>query len=150
MAKIMGSDNLYELEMPLKTLNLGLHSIDNLEIGISEPYKIGRRKKGKGNFFYYKKGLYIGETSDDIISYVDGENNLSSENNEPVKRSRHIPEDVKDAVWRRDEGKCTQCGSNENLEFDHMIPHSKGGANTKRNIQLLCESCNRKKSDKIG
>ena len=66
------------------------------------------------------------------------------------KRSRTIPDDVKDAVWRRDEGKCTQCGSNENLEFDHIIPHSKGGANTKRNIQLLCESCNRKKSDKIG
>ena len=37
----------------------------------------------------------------------------------------------------------------ESVEFDHIIPHSKGGANTKRNIQLLCESCNRKKSDKI-
>ena len=64
-------------------------------------------------------------------------------------RSRSISEQVKNAVWRRDEGKCVQCGSNENLEFDHIIPHSKGGANTKRNIQLLCESCNRKKSDKI-
>ena len=66
------------------------------------------------------------------------------------KGSRTIPEDVKDAVWRRDEGKCTVCGSNENLEFDHIIPHSKGGSNTKRNIQLLCEPCNRTKSDKIG
>jgi hypothetical protein len=72
----------------------------------------------------------------------------SFEHNE--KRSRSITEDVKDAVWRRDEGKCTQCGSNEDLEFDHIIPHSKGGANTKRNIQLLCEPCNRKKSDNIG
>jgi hypothetical protein len=72
----------------------------------------------------------------------------SFEHNE--KRSRSITEDVKDAVWRRDEGKCIQCGSNENLEFDHIIPHSKGGANTKRNIQLLCEPCNRKKSDNIG
>ena len=64
--------------------------------------------------------------------------------------SRYISEKVKDAVWRRDEGKCTKCGSNENLEFDHIIPHSKGGSNTKRNIQLLCEICNRQKSDKIG
>jgi len=71
-----------------------------------------------------------------------------SENNE--KRSRTITEDIKDAVWRRDDGKCTQCGSNESLEFDHIIPHSKGGANTKRNIQILCEPCNRRKSDNIG
>jgi len=65
-------------------------------------------------------------------------------------RSRRIQESVKDAVWRRDGGKCVQCGSNEYLEFDHIIPFSKGGANTKRNIQLLCESCNRAKSDNIG
>jgi hypothetical protein len=66
------------------------------------------------------------------------------------KSSRHISQDVKDKVWRRDEGKCRDCGSNQNLEFDHIIPYSKGGANTYRNIQLLCQSCNRKKSDKIG
>lgn len=66
------------------------------------------------------------------------------------KRSRRISQDVKDKVWRRDEGRCVECGSNENLEFDHIIPFSKGGANTYRNIQLLCESCNRSKSAKIG
>ena len=66
------------------------------------------------------------------------------------KRSRRISQDVKDKVWNRDGGKCVECSSNENLEFDHIIPHSKGGANTYRNIQLLCEPCNRSKSDKIG
>ena len=64
--------------------------------------------------------------------------------------SRNIPRDVKDSVWNRDGGRCVECGSNKNLEFDHIIPHSKGGSNTYRNIQLLCESCNRSKSDKIG
>ena len=64
---------------------------------------------------------------------------------------RHsIPQSVKDKVWNRDSGKCVQCGSNQKLEFDHIIPHSKGGANTYRNIQLLCEPCNRTKSAKIG
>ncbi|WP_418287783.1 HNH endonuclease [Limihaloglobus sulfuriphilus] len=67
-----------------------------------------------------------------------------------TKRVRKpIPEKVKHEVWRRDQGKCVCCGSNENLEFDHIIPHSKGGADTARNLQLLCQSCNRKKSDSI-
>ncbi len=61
-----------------------------------------------------------------------------------------ISQAIKDKVWNRDGGKCVQCGSNEKLEFDHIIPHSKGGANTYRNLQLLCEPCNRSKSAKIG
>jgi ribosomal protein S25 len=65
-------------------------------------------------------------------------------------RRETITQDVMDKVWNRDGGKCVICGSQEKLEFDHIIPFSKGGANTYRNIQLLCESCNRKKSDKIG
>ena len=60
--------------------------------------------------------------------------------------SRHVPETVRHAVWRRDQGRCVQCGSHERLEFDHIIPFSKGGSNTERNIQLLCERCNRSKS----
>lgn len=66
------------------------------------------------------------------------------------KKSREpIPEDVKFEVWRRDQGRCVICGSQENLEFDHIIPFSKGGSSTARNIQLLCQNCNRHKSDKI-
>ena len=61
-----------------------------------------------------------------------------------------IPQEVKDKVWNRDGGRCVKCGSRENLEFDHIIPLSKGGANTYRNIQLLCEKRNREKSNKIG
>ena len=64
--------------------------------------------------------------------------------------TRRIPVLVQDAVWNRDGGMCVSCGSKENLEFDHIIPFSKGGSNTKRNIQLLCQSCNRTKSDNIG
>jgi hypothetical protein len=60
-----------------------------------------------------------------------------------------IPEEVRIAVWRRDEGKCVKCGSREKLEYDHIIPISKGGSNTVRNIELLCEKCNREKSDNI-
>jgi hypothetical protein len=60
-----------------------------------------------------------------------------------------IPEAVRGAVWRRDRGRCVRCGSNQNLQFDHIIPVSKGGATTERNLQLLCERCNRKKGTTI-
>ena len=63
---------------------------------------------------------------------------------------RIISQEVKDLVWNRDGGKCAQCSSNAKLEFDHIIPFSKGGSNTYRNIQLLCEECNRRKTNKIG
>lgn len=65
-------------------------------------------------------------------------------NNEVAGRS--ISKQVMIDVWNRDGGKCVKCGSQDKLEYDHIIPFSKGGSNTFRNIQLLCESCNRKKS----
>ena len=64
-------------------------------------------------------------------------------------RRERIPDKVKLFVWQRDEGKCVKCGKNEKLEFDHIIPVIEGGSNTERNIQILCESCNRKKGREI-
>lgn len=63
------------------------------------------------------------------------------------RNTRSIPQDVKIAVAARDGGRCRQCGSTTDLHFDHVIPWSKGGANTVANIQLLCGSCNRRKGD---
>ena len=61
-----------------------------------------------------------------------------------------IPEKVQVMVWNRDRGRCVKCGSTELLEFDHIIPVSKGGANTARNLQVLCQKCNRAKRASIG
>lgn len=61
-----------------------------------------------------------------------------------------IPKSVKMYVWQRDQGRCVECGSNEKLEYDHIIPLAKGGSNTDRNIQLLCERCNRSKGTSIS
>ncbi len=63
--------------------------------------------------------------------------------------SRSIPRDVRQRVWQRDGGKCVECSAIEYLEYDHIIPHSRGGSNHDANIQLLCRRCNGKKSDNI-
>ena len=60
-----------------------------------------------------------------------------------------IPSEVRREVWRRDCGLCVKCGSRKNLEYAHVIPVSKGGSNTVRNIELLCGDCNRSKRDSI-
>jgi hypothetical protein len=77
----------------------------------------------------------------DFIPITDAEDSTSEE-----ETNRYIPPEVKLNVWRRDQGKCVECGSKEKLEYDHIISISKGGSNTERNIQLLCQTCNRKKA----
>ncbi|WP_373518917.1 DNA translocase FtsK [Pricia sp.] len=74
---------------------------------------------------------------------------LSNLNESDLKRAP-ISQEVLDRVWNRDGGKCVKCGSQEKIEFDHIIPFSKGGSNTYRNLQILCEQCNRQKSNSIG
>lgn len=64
--------------------------------------------------------------------------------------NRLIPSHVKQEVWKRDHGRCVQCGEMENLHFDHDIPFSKGGSSlTAANVRLLCAKHNLQKSDKI-
>jgi 5-methylcytosine-specific restriction endonuclease McrA len=67
-----------------------------------------------------------------------------------LDHNRMIPTSVKLEVWKRDKGQCVQCGSKDNLHFDHILPYSKGGTSLKaENIQLLCARHNLQKKDKI-
>lgn len=73
-------------------------------------------------------------------------------NDEPIdiEHDRLIPTSVKLQVRKRDRGKCVQCGSQNNLHFDHIIPYSKGGSSlVAENIQILCARHNISKKDKI-
>ena len=62
-------------------------------------------------------------------------------------QSRYISETTKKIVYARDAGKCQCCSSYSNLEYDHISPFSCGGNSTVSNIQLLCMTCNRSKSN---
>lgn len=67
-----------------------------------------------------------------------------------IDHDRVIPSSVKLEVWKRDKGRCVQCGSQINLHFDHIIPFSKGGSSlVQENIQLLCAKHNLAKHDHI-
>jgi hypothetical protein len=63
---------------------------------------------------------------------------------------RLIPTEVKLEVWRRDGGRCVQCGATDELHFDHVLPFSKGGTSlTPANVQLLGARHNLAKGAKI-
>lgn len=62
-------------------------------------------------------------------------------------QSRYVSEMTKKVVYARDNGVCQCCGTSQNLEFDHITPYSCGGSSDASNIQLLCQKCNRSKSN---
>jgi hypothetical protein len=63
--------------------------------------------------------------------------------------SRHVPAEVKRAVWKRDAGQCAfvakggrRCAERGGLEFHHLDPYALGGEPTVRNISLRCRPHN--------
>jgi hypothetical protein len=76
--------------------------------------------------------------------------NLFTTEQQAVEQRRIIPSHVKLAVWKRDGGVCVQCGSKQNLHFDHILPYSKGGtSDSAENIQLLCMKHNIQKGAQL-
>ena len=66
--------------------------------------------------------------------------------NAPGKHTRQEIE----TLYQEQNGACVYC--RVSLEFgyevDHIVAVSKGGANDRSNLQLLCGPCNRKKSNR--
>jgi hypothetical protein len=63
--------------------------------------------------------------------------------------SRHVPAEVKRAVWLRDLGRCAfvavdgrRCNERSFVEFHHVRPYAAGGEATVANIQLRCRRHN--------
>jgi hypothetical protein len=63
--------------------------------------------------------------------------------------SRHVPAEVKRAVWLRDGGQCAfvgrdgrRCGDRGFVEFHHVKPWAVGGEPTVANVQLRCRQHN--------
>jgi 5-methylcytosine-specific restriction endonuclease McrA len=56
--------------------------------------------------------------------------------------SRYISDPVEEEVFERDGGQCVKCGLTRDLQYDHVIPYSRGRSNAAANVQLLCGDCN--------
>lgn len=129
--------------------------------------KVGRTNRTSSDYWLYRKKLYVTTdqdlTPDDVAALINESANrrrlqlekahalqaMTEELSKGSKRA-HIPQDVKILVWQRDSGRCVSCASQSDLEFDHIIPVAMGGSNTARNLQLLCEVCNRRKGATLG
>jgi DNA repair exonuclease SbcCD ATPase subunit len=85
--------------------------------------------------------------SDDMSSRLQ----RTSEQGSPSRgRGREpVPVEVRRAVYERDGGRCVQCGSGFDLQYDHILPVKLGGATTLDNVQILCADCNREKRDSV-
>jgi hypothetical protein len=74
----------------------------------------------------------------------------------PVFPSRHVPREVRRAVWKRDSGQCAfvsasgqRCRERTFLEFHHVRPYAKQGPATIANISLRCRRHNQYEAELI-
>lgn len=64
---------------------------------------------------------------------------------------RAFPDDIKMAVYERQNHRCNICGKEfdySEMEGDHIKPWHDGGKTVEDNCQMLCRDCNRKKGGK--
>jgi hypothetical protein len=70
--------------------------------------------------------------------------------NEKYLSIRTFTESQKRVAYERQNGICPKCGKHfelKEMEADHITPWSKGGKTVPENCQMLCQECNRRKSD---
>jgi 5-methylcytosine-specific restriction endonuclease McrA len=67
----------------------------------------------------------------------------------PERWARYEPRDI-EWLMQKQRGKCVECGAalKGKFEVDHIMPCKLGGTTVRQNLQLLCVSCNRRKSAK--
>ena len=63
-----------------------------------------------------------------------------------VSRRRRVwSDEERRFILDRDGWRCVYCGSTDELEIDHIVPFSRGGACSVDNAQVLCRMHNRRK-----
>lgn len=92
-------------------------------------------KKHKG----YLKGYYVWDTEGETVQ----------PRRIRIKR-KHFSQEVRKLLYQQAEGKCALCGKKitfDEMELDHIIPISMGGADEVENLQVCCMPDNRYKAN---
>jgi 5-methylcytosine-specific restriction endonuclease McrA len=92
-----------------------------------------------------------------LVRHTNKQRRLHRTYSKPIG-TRNPPTWMKQRVYVRDNGQCRHCGVTEHqvrvktgkaMEYDHIIPWSRGGPTTVNNLQLLCPYCNARKSNRF-
>lgn len=105
-------------------------------------------------FIEYKSGELINpeENTGGSLEAISKPKRKKLSNVTVVEQTRTIPLNVRLRVLNRDNFRCVFCGKSPatdigtKLHIDHIVPFSRGGANTLENLQTLCVQCNLGKS----
>ena len=88
---------------------------------------------------------------DDDVTYKKGIYPYVLTRNEKYLSIRAFTDAMKLKVYEKQKGICAKCGEHfelNQMEADHITPWHEGGKTIEENCQLLCKTCNRKKSGK--
>ena len=98
------------------------------------------------NAFYWESGDCGPEDVAALLVMLERDDEQGIEWELDARLAEPIPANVKRLVYERDTGRCLACGSDELIQYAHIVPWSMGGGNEPQNIGLLCAECNRRQA----
>jgi hypothetical protein len=97
------------------------------------------------NAFYWESGDCGPEDVAALLVMLERKDQQGMEWEFDARLAGPIPEDLKRLVFERDRGRCRVCGSEELIQFHHVVPWSLGGRNEAQNLRLVCAGCQRRR-----
>ncbi len=108
--------------------------------------------------FYDKEFLFSFNSflSNKLVELTKSDFSILFNSRGDIHRAKYWPKWLQKAIFYRERGRCSYCFKDisgllnlENkINLDHIIPLGNGGTNDTSNIQLTCETCNKKKQKK--
>ena len=106
---------------------------------------VNRQCRSERDYEYIKLKVeeHVLERGDEYQKLIDKISRLRqiSKNRQQITR-KQISDNILAFVLLRDLSKCVLCGDDRNLQFDHILPVSRGGNNEPENLRILCRQCN--------